>query len=304
MSRHRTVMAALVAVLGAGIAAASVLGPLVLDVIRYRTSETTLNQIMGGDLAGLVVVAPTALLAAVLLFRGHPVGPVLALAPALWAVYMYAQLIVGQEYLQLPGNNERFFPLLLGLFIGGEAVTVLAWRAVAAHRLPPIPRRLERSAGVVLLVLAVFLTVGLHLPSLLDALAGQPTAVEYTSSPTAFWVVKLMDLGIIVPAAITIGVGLLCRAEWARKAAYAIFGGYTLLSAAVTGMAIVMYANADPDASLVNVAAFGSFTLAAAWLTARLHRPLLTTSAAPAGARQSKQAGAADKERTSWTSKT
>lgn len=278
MSRQRTMTAALVAALGVGIAGASMLGPLIFAMIRYRTSDTTINQIVGGDLAGLVVVAPTALVASVLLFRGHRAGPVVALAPALWAVYMYAQLIVGQEYLQLPGNNERFFPLLLGLFILGEAVTVLAWQAVDTVHLPSIPQRLQRTAGVALLVLAAFLTVGLHLPSLADALAVRPTAVEYTSSPTAFWVVKLMDLGIIVPAAIAIGVGLLRGAAWACKASYAIVGGYTLLSAAVTGMAIVMYANADPDASLLNVVAFGLFTLAAGWLTVSLYRPLFGTT--------------------------
>ncbi|MBW3605447.1 MAG: hypothetical protein KY460_11180 [Actinobacteria bacterium] len=114
----------------------------------------------------------------------------------------------------------------------------------------------------------------MHLPSLVDALADQPTTVEYTSSPTAFWIVKLMDLGIIVPAAVAIGVGLLRGAAWARKASYAIFGGYTLLAAAVAGMAVVMYANGDPDGSLVNVAVFTAFTAAIAWLTVRLYRPL------------------------------
>jgi hypothetical protein len=38
---------------------------------------------------------------------------------------------------------------------------------------------------------------------------------EYASSPTPFWMVKLMDLGIIVPAAIAAGVGLFRGAEWA-----------------------------------------------------------------------------------------
>jgi hypothetical protein len=273
MSGQHKVMAVLTAALGVGVAAASLLGPLVLDVLRYRTSDTALNQVTGGDLAGLVVVAPVALVAAVLLWRGHRAGPLVALAPALWAVYMYAQLIVGQEYLRLPGNNERFFPLLLALFIFGEAVVVLAWRAIDVHTLPELPRRLERTAGVVLLVLAAFLVVGLHLPSLLDALADQPTAVEYTSSPTAFWIVKLMDLGIIVPAAATFGVGLLRGTAWAHKASYAILGGYTLLGAAVAGMAIVMYVEGDPDASLGNVAAFTAFTVAIWWLTARLYRP-------------------------------
>jgi hypothetical protein len=278
MSGQHKMMAVLAGALGVGVVAVSLLGPLVLDVLRYRTSTTTLNQVTGGDLAGLVVVAPTALVAAVLLWRGHRAGPLVALAPALWAVYMYAQLIVGQEYLQLPGNNERFFPLLLGLFIVGEAVAVLAWRATDVQTLPPLPRRLDRIAGVVLLVVAAFLVVGLHLPSLVDAVADQPTAVEYTSSPTAFWIVKLMDLGIIVPAAVAIGVGLLRGAAWARKASYAILGGYTLLAAAVAGMAIVMYVNGDPDASLVNVAVFTAFAAGFGWLTVRLYRPLFAAA--------------------------
>lgn len=89
---------------------------------------------------------------------------------------------------------------------------MIARRAVDASDLPRIPRRLERTAGIALLVLAVFLTLGLHLPSLVDALAAQPTSVGYTSSPTAFWIVKLTDLGMIVPAAVAVGVGLLRRA--------------------------------------------------------------------------------------------
>jgi hypothetical protein len=207
-------------------------------------------------------------------WRGHRAGPVIALAPGLWAVYMYAQLIVGQEYLRYPGNNERFLPLLLAVFVLGEVVTVLAWRA-ARHHLLPAPRRLERTAGVVLLVLAAFLVIGLHLPSLVDALRDQPTRLEYLSSPTAFWIVKLMDLGIIVPAAVAIGIGLLRHAEWARRPAYALLGAYSLLAAAVAGMALVMWLNGDPDGSLVDVAVFAVFFAAIGSLTIALLRPLL-----------------------------
>jgi len=274
-------LASMLVLLAAGVGTATVLGPLVVGAIDYRTSDTTLNQIMGGDLAGLALVVPVALMAALLVWRGHRAGPVLALAPALWATYMYAQLIVGQEYGQLPGNNEQFFPLLLGLFILGGAITIIAWHDIDPIRLPAVSRVLNRTTAIVLLVLAVFLTVGLHVPGLADALSDQPTALEYTSSPTAFWIVKLMDLGIIVPAALAIGVGLLRHAPWARKASYALLGGYTLLGAAVTGMAIVMYANSDPDGTLTNVIAFTTFTIAIGALTAALYRPLFTAAAAP-----------------------
>lgn len=272
MTERNWLTAALVA-LATGVTAAVVLGPLVTGRLAYRTSDLALDQIVGGELAALAVVVPVTLVAAFLVARGHRAGPVIALAPSTWALYMYAQLILGQEYLDLPGNNERFFPLLLALFVLGGIVFVLAWQSVAAAPLPAVGRRLERTAGIALLVVAAFLTLGLHLPSLLDALGDQP-GIEYTANPTAFWVVKLMDLGIVVPSALAIGVGLLRGAARARRAAYAILGGYTLLGAAVAGMAIVMYVNGAPDASLANVAAFSAFAAVFGWITVALYRPL------------------------------
>jgi hypothetical protein len=59
------------------------LGPLVLDVIHFRTTASGLNQIRGGDLAALVVVVPVRMAVGWLAWQGHPAAPVLALAPAI-----------------------------------------------------------------------------------------------------------------------------------------------------------------------------------------------------------------------------
>jgi hypothetical protein len=142
--------------LGFGVATSALIGPLVLDQMQYRTSVTTLNQLMGGDAASLFVVAPLALVAGVLALRRHPVAPLLALGPALYVIYMFAQVVIGQEYLRLPGNVELFFPLLLAVFVLAEAAVVLAWGAVPAD-LPVLSRRLERVAGATLILVAVFL---------------------------------------------------------------------------------------------------------------------------------------------------
>ena len=88
----------------------AVLGPLILNVIHFRTSVSGLNQVRGGDLAALVVVVPVCVGVGVLAWRGHRAAPVLALAPEFFAMYTYSQLILGNEYLRLPGNVERFFP--------------------------------------------------------------------------------------------------------------------------------------------------------------------------------------------------
>ena len=269
---ERRWLAGALAALAAGVALTAVLGPLVLGVLVHRTSDTTLNQLLGVDLANLFVVAPFSVAVAVLAWRRHRAAPVLALGPAVYAVYTFTQVIVGQEYLRLPGNVERFFPLLLVVFVLGAVIAVAAWTAI--DDLPAPSHRLERMVGVTLLAVAVFLVVGQHLPTLPDALSDHPTRVEYTSSPTPFWLVKLMDLGIIVPAALATGVGLLRHRAWAHRAMYAILGGYTLIAAAVAAMALVMLRNGDPDASAGMAAAFVTFAAVLAGLTVALHRPL------------------------------
>jgi hypothetical protein len=108
----------------------------------------------------------------------------------------------------------------------------------------------------------------------MDAMRDHPTSVQYLTSPTAFWLVKFMDLGIVVPAAVTVGIGTLRRRPWARKPIYAMLGAYTLIGASVTGMAITMAARHDPDASATTIVAS---TLMAALLaagTCYLYRPL------------------------------
>jgi hypothetical protein len=191
-----------------------------------------------------------------------------------FAVYTYAQVVVGQEYLRLPGNVERFFPLLLAVFVLGETAVVLGWRSMP-DALPEASPRLLRAAAVTLLLVALFLVVGQHLRPILIAWRDPSSLTEYASSPTPFWLVKLMDLGIVVPAAVATGVALWRGARWAGRAAYVILTAYTCLGLSVCAMAVVMLANGDPDASAGLALGFGVFALVFVVLTGALYRPLL-----------------------------
>jgi hypothetical protein len=265
--------------LGAGVAASSLLGPLVAGVIRYRVSGDMLNQVIGGDAVSLAIVAPACVAVGVLFLRGHPAAPVLALPPAAYAAYVFSQLILGGEHLRLPGNSEQFFPLHLGIFVLSGAVAILAWGAIDADALPRPSRRTERLAGALMLAVAGLLVLGLHLPGLVDALGEGPASAEYLENPTVFWVVKLMDLGIVVPVALAAGIGLLRGAAWARRPAYAVVGWFVLLGAFVSAMAIVMVARDDPDASVLFVVASPLLVVGFAAVAASLYRPLLRSRA-------------------------
>jgi len=137
---------------------------------------------------------------------GIRLAPLFAVGIGVYALYTYAQVIIGQEYLRLPGNVDRFFPLLLTIFIVAEVVVVLAWRL--APPTPPAAPKLEWIAAVVLLLVAAFLVFGQHLRPMIIAWRDPASLTEYASSPTPFWMVKLMDLGIIVPAAVLTAIGL------------------------------------------------------------------------------------------------
>lgn len=113
----------------------------------------------------LFFIAPLTVVAVLLSARGHRMGPVPGSGVGVCGLYTYTQVIIGQEYLRLPGNIEYWFPLLRTVFILAEVAAVLSWRAMPPELPRPSPR-MVRTAAIVLLLMAVFLVFGLHLRSL------------------------------------------------------------------------------------------------------------------------------------------
>jgi hypothetical protein len=263
---------------GALITTSAALGPLVLDVLRYRTSDSGLAQIVGTDLTVVVLVAPLCVWIGRLAWQAHPAAPVLALAPAVFTIYVWTQLLLGNEFGRLPGNVEWFAPLLLAVVGVGVAVAVRASSALRHSAVPPWGRRLERATGVLLLVVASFVVVGIHLPSLIDALRENPSGYAVLSTPNAFWVVKAWDLGVVAPAALVLGVGLLRRRPSARTPAAAVLGGYVLLGSSVAAMGWSMLRSGAPDASIGLAAGATVIAVAGAGYAAALYRPLFARS--------------------------
>jgi len=257
-----------------GTGSVALLGPLGVGVLRYHASPGAVNQIMGGDVAGLFLATPLALIAGVVALRGHPAGPVLALGPAAYVAYTATQLALGGDVVRYAGNSERFFLLFLALFVLAGILLVRAWSVVDAAHLPPLSRRFTRFFTVFALVIAGFLVLGLHLPGLVGSLTGGPGWSSGLPDPTVFWLVKFMDLGVVVPVLVGFAVGLLQGRRWAHKAAYAVVGWIALLGSAVAGMAIVMQVRGDPEGTLANVAAFGSFAAIGIVAAIIAYRPL------------------------------
>lgn len=267
-TRKRALLGALV-LLAAGLVANSVLGPLFTGVMDYHYGESMTNQGIGLDAVAMFVVAPVALFAAWLVHRERLAGPVLAFLPGAFAAYMAPQYVIGPDYLGLPGNNEQFFLLHLHLFLVGIAVVLLAWQHVDRMHLLPDTRASDRRRTWVLLGAAAFIMLR-WLPLLPQLLTGTPTDPAFADNPTAFMLIAMLDLAIVVPATLTAAFGLWAGAVWGRAATYAMIGFYAVVPLSVAAMAVAMVVNSDPLGSMSTALGFGGVavisTLGALWL--------------------------------------
>ncbi len=233
--------------LGAGIAANAVLGPLALRVIRFHNSPNAINQLIGGEIVSLVVVAPLAITAGALWMRGHKVAPALALAPSLYALYTYTTEILGAEYQRYPGNNEQFLPLHLGMMVFGVSIAVNAWSALDEGQLPmPRPPLRLTAAAALFVPSALFALAWMQQ---LAAFAGGERSQAYREDPRLWWLIKVLDLGLLIPAALGTSIAVLRERPVGVKAAYGLTGFLACLVGSVGGMGVVMLWKNDPSAS-------------------------------------------------------
>jgi len=282
MTSHRVAGLGSIA-LGAGIAAAAILGPLALNVVAFRTSDHLKNQFVGGEVVSLGLVAPAAIAAGVLWLRGHRLAPALAFGPALYAVYTYTTVVMGQEYARYDGNVERFFPLYAGLVAAGAAIAAVAWSQLGETALPEPADGLRRAtAGVFLAIGGLF---ALTWAAQIRLVVGGNPSAEYAEGPTLFWLIKVLDFGFVIPALLATGVGLLRRRPAAVKAAIGLAAYGTCLVASVAGMGVAMEATGDPSSDPRLLAAVLPMAGGLALVTGRLlhsyaretgeHRPVV-----------------------------
>lgn len=267
-------LAAGLLVVAGGFVAIALLGPLVSGVVEYRVTETLRNQTVGLDTVSLFVVAPLAVLAAVLVLRRHVLGHALTLGIGVYASYISLQYVVGPDYAGLPGDNERLFPLFLVVFAVGWMVALAAWNTIDPGRVPRSRRRDRRIGRVVLPGLALLAFVR-YLPAFADAAGPAPTDAGYLAGPSFFWAIALLDLGIFLPLTVATCVGLVRDTPWAQQALFTVAGWFGLTGAAVAAMAIAMSANDDPSTTAAGTAFMTALGLAFAALAVSVYVPLL-----------------------------
>ncbi len=256
--------AAGMALLAVGLAGNSVLGPLLLDVIDYPFTETVRNETLGLEAVTLVLVAPLALLAAGLTARAHRGGPLVALAPTSYAAYMLVQYVVGPQYpTYQPSVAWHLALLVLSLGLLVRAWTLAAPGGVPVHR--------GRWAAVVL-ALAAFV-VSRWVPAF-TGMAGGEDVPAAAPDLTMYWSIFLLDLAVVVPAAVAAAVGLLRDTPWARRAVFAVLAWFSLVPPSVAAMSVVKILRDDPDQAPGDTVVLLVVTVVVGVVAVLLYRPV------------------------------
>jgi hypothetical protein len=224
----------------------AVQGPLVRGVLAYKTAALINNQLLGQDAVNLVLMAPLLLAAGVLLLLRKPLARYLLIATPLFLIYYALSYTIGWEWSSplYTGNSERYFFLFLFILI---AALVFLLYALAVFPKNVESRFKKAGLAVYTSVFALFLLVfaGMWIKEVLEV-AATGTTRAYDIAPTAFWMVRVFDLGFSIPLGL-IGLYLL----WARpnKAFPVIclfYGFFFTQIIAVLAMGWTMFFKKDP----------------------------------------------------------
>jgi hypothetical protein len=224
----------------------AVQGPLIRGTIIYKTAGVINNQLVGQDAVNLALLSPLLILGGVGLFLRKAFAKYLLIATPLYLIYYVLGYTVGLEWSSpaYSGNSER--STFLFLFVLIAALLIMLY-TLAVFPKNAVSRFKKGGLAVYSVLFTLFLLVfgGMWVKEVLEVIATGTTR-GYDIFPTAFWLVRIIDLGFSMPLGL-ISVYLL----WARPdKAYPIiclfYGFFFTQIVAVNAMGWMMFLKKDP----------------------------------------------------------
>ncbi len=243
------------------VAALAILGPLVLGVIHYPTSQSGIWQTMGVDAVNLIIMVPVLAIGGVLLLLGRGGAKYFLILAPVTLFSLAFEAGVGQEWSLYSGNAEGYAWLYIVEVIVALVLTVGVLPMFSEKDAPAFNRRGLRIYVAFVTLLLVLFTV-MWLQELVQvATTGNTASGSYQNSPTGFWTVRFMDLGVSIPLGFLGMYLLLTKPARAYALVLLFFGFFVTMGTSVTAMGLVMYLNHDPETQAGALAVFPMLTI-------------------------------------------
>lgn len=221
-------------------------GPLFFNVIRYKTAAVINNQLVGQDVVNLFLLAPILVAGGVTLLMGRRIAPFLLILTPLFLIYYALSYTIGWEWsaAQYEGNNEQYtfhflFVLIAALIILLYTLSIFPSHAEARFR------RTGLAVYSVLFVLFLLVFASMWVGEILDVMH-TGSARGYDLAPTAFWLVRIFDLGFSIPLGLVSVYLLWVKPDSSYPIQFLFYGFFVTMIVAVNAMGLMMYLRDDP----------------------------------------------------------
>jgi len=234
----------------------AICGPLVLNILTYKTAETGIFQIMGQDLVNLFLLSSLLIGSGITLFLKKKIALFLIISHPLYLIYYVLSYTVGLEWSSptLAGNSEKYTFYFLFILISA-VITLLYALSIFPQTYKSSFKK--KSLGVYsgFYILFLFLFSAMWLGEMSQVM-NSGTTRAYEAVPTAFWLIRIFDLGFTIPLGFLSLYLLWTRPNETYAVQFLFYGFFLTMITAVNSMGWVMFFKQDPFFLLRDMSVF------------------------------------------------
>lgn len=221
-------------------------GPLFQGSIQYRTHPDVENQVVAQDAVNMFFLAPLLVIGGWGLLQRKRYARYFLISTPLFLFYFAISYMIGWEWMapDYTGNSHLWF--FHFLFVLVSALLIMLY---SLHIFPAKTKARFGKTGlrVYSVVFSVFLALfaAMWCKEIFQVFTTGSTR-GYAISPTAFWLVRTLDLGFCVPLGFISIYLLWTRLESTLAIQMLFYGFFVTMSVVVNAMALMMYLRHDP----------------------------------------------------------
>ena len=231
-------------------------GPLFLQYIKYKTADIVNNQLIGQDIVNIFLLSLILIIGGVTLYFKKRISKYLLIITPLYLIYYVLSYTIGWEWSspKYYGNSQLYTFYFLFILISSLIILL--------YSLSIFPKNVEstfnkRGLTVYSILFSVFLLVfaSMWIKEVQEVISTGITRA-YDIAPTAFWLVRIFDLGFTIPLGFISVYLLWARPNTSYPIQFMFYGLFITMIIAVNAMGIIMLINNDPTFMIRDLAVF------------------------------------------------
>ena len=221
-------------------------GPLLLNHIQYKTADIINNQIVGQDIINMFLLSPLLIAGGISLYLRKSIAPYLLIVTPLYLIYFVLSYTLGCEWSspKYTGNSETYIYYFLFVLI---ASLILLLYALAIFPQKTESHFKSKGLRIYSFLFSFFLLIFASMwVKEIQEVISTGTTRAYDIAPTAFWVIRVFDLGFTIPLGLISVYLLWVRPNTTYPIQFMFYGFFLTMIVAVNTMGFLMFIHNDP----------------------------------------------------------